>query len=288
MKNAIRLCMGMVLLLIILNPLLFNFNKEDENNTSDELRGDGCLVLSYHRVLPSNLPAKLSYSLLKHYTNDNELELYSVLGDEFEKQMEYLISKGVHFATVEELNSYLKGGKNLPQKSVLITFDDVDLSVYTNAYPILKHRNIPFVLYVISGHAGSKNFNNLKLSTWAQIKEMADSGLADVGSHTHDFHYLGKRKNPPFLDPDNHMKFFEDISLSIKTIEKELGIKTNHFSYPYGFGTPQTDDLVLKAGINLIFTLKPGVTKRDDPSFFIKRFLVTGTNWSSVVKWVEE
>jgi len=115
-----------------------------------------------------------------------------VLSSDFENQMKYLKEKDVHFITPSELENYVKNKISLPSKSVLVTFDDVDISVYNNAFSILEKEKIPFTLFLITGHIGDKNFKGLKLSNICEIHEIVNSGLSAVGSHPHAFHYIIK------------------------------------------------------------------------------------------------
>ncbi|MDK2799237.1 MAG: poly-beta,6-N-acetyl-D-glucosamine N-deacetylase [Clostridiales bacterium] len=276
-----------IVLLIILSIFLI-FSTRSNENVELDLNNEGCLVLCYHRVIPSNPLVKLIYTIITKYSNDDELKLYSILSSDFNRQMKYLKKNGAHFITPLELENYIKNKDSLPPKSVLITFDDVDVSTYRNAFPILQKEKIPFTLFVITGHIGDQNFKGLKLSTISQIQEMINSGLATVGSHTHNFHYLSKEGNPPFMNPKNHNSFAKDIKLSFETLETNFKVKEKYFCYPYGFGTPETDEILLNLDINLIFTLKPGIVKSNDPAFYIKRVLVTQETWKSIVKWVEK
>jgi len=236
-------------------PLEFNLIKNELTNKEIFLSGE------FHRIYPNK---KLELGLIK-----------------------YLKEKGVHFITPSELEDYIKYEIRLPPKSALVTFDDVDVSVYNTAFPILKKHEIPFTLFMITGQIGNKDFNGLKLSTTSEIKEMVDSGLATVGSHTHNLHYFSNDGNPVFMNPKKHEDFIEDAKLSIKTLEQNFKCNGRYFSYPYGYGTPETDEILLDLDFGLIFSLRPDIVKPGDPSFFTKRVLVTQETWKDIVKWIE-
>jgi len=110
----------------------------------------------------------------------------------FEKQMKYLNKKGFKTLFVEELDN-----KKITKKNIVITFDDGYEDFYTNVLPILKKYNIKANLYVVTDKIGKKNFLTAK-----QLKEISDSGLVSIGSHTVSHPELSK--------------------LNKKTIEKEL------------------------------------------------------------------
>ncbi|EYE89716.1 hypothetical protein Q428_01020 [Fervidicella metallireducens AeB] len=277
----------LTLTLLICLIIFFSSYKKTVNHYNDiELNGSGCLILCYHRVLPKDYSTKLFYKIVTKYTDDNELNIYSVLGEDFENQIKFLKDNGANFLTPDELKFYISNKITIPEKSVIITFDDVDESVYKNAFPILQKNKIPFTLFIITGRVGDKNFKGLRLCDWDMIKEMYQSNLVTVGTHTHNMHYLDKKNNPPFIKTENVNLFVEDTIRSQETINNYLGFSPKYFSYPYGFGIPETDEKILKVGFELIFTLNPGIVKSDDPSFCIKRVLVNKYTWSDIEKWV--
>jgi len=242
------------------------------------LSGDGCLVLAYHRVIPGPFPVARLLSTPDDYT------LYL---DDFRKQIRSLKAMGVHPIAPQELESIIKR-RTLPStKCLLVTLDDADISQYRYAFPILKEEHIPFVLFVITGQVGSSSFNGLEMSTWPQIREMVSSGLATVGSHTHNLHIVDSSKRPLFIRPEKTQEFFEDLQLSKATIQKETGFTPQYFAYPYGFGTPQTDQAALQLGMRLIFSLRSGIERPGDPSFFVKRVMVTSRNWKGIARWAQ-
>lgn len=80
---------------------------------------------------------------------------------------------------------------------------------------------------------------------------------------------------------------FEQDSLQAKeTYKKHFGTEPLYFAYPYGYGIPKTDEILLNQKYDLIFSLYPGVVKTNDPSFFIKRILVEQNTWKEIEKWV--
>lgn len=251
------------------------------------LEGNGCLVLSYHRVRPSGTAAKILDRFMLTFTKDPEILLYSVYEDELEAQLEDLIRNGFQFITPGELNRYIKKQAVPSGKCALITFDDVDESVYRQAYPILAKHRIPFTLFIITGEVGNPDFKKLRLATWDQIIEMKDSGLATIGTHTHKMHGLDKEGNPPFMKADNVEAFKRDTALSKEAFGKRLGAPPLYFAYPYGFGMPETDGYLLESGYELLFTLHPGTVEAGDPSFMVKRVLISMPIWSRIMEWAE-
>ncbi|MFD3446789.1 polysaccharide deacetylase family protein [Microbacteriaceae bacterium 4G12] len=268
--------------LILIGSLVGCSNeKGDPQANINSLSGDGCLVLNYHRIRTPNLVSKTIGKL----SNNAELNIYSVYTDQFKAQIQYLKQKGVQFITPEDLKAYITKQKQLPKKCALITFDDIDVSVYENAYPILKKEQVPFTMFIITGEVGNKDFDHLQLASWDQLKEMQQSGLATIGTHTNKLHYLEKDEKPPFVKETNLEAFKKDTKQAKETFKEHFGVYPRYFAYPYGFGIPQTDEFLLQEGYELIFSLNAGIVKPDDPSFFINRVLIDDHSWKAVEKW---
>jgi poly-beta-1,6-N-acetyl-D-glucosamine N-deacetylase len=242
------------------------------------LRGNGCLVLAYHRVLPRP-------SLLEDYISGQDD--YTVYQDSFQKQVETMRSLGASFIRPQEFENVIKRRAVVPSKCVLMTFDDADKSQYDYAFPILKREQIPFLVFIISGKVGAQRFNGMEMATWQDLREMAQSGLGTLGSHTHDMHRVAVRSSRPvFVGTADAAAFAKDLQLSQRTIADEAGQRPTYFAYPFGFGTPQTDEAALHGGMHLLFSLREGINRPGDPAFFVKRFMVTARNWRAVHEWL--
>ena len=235
------------------------------------------IALNYHRVREG----KISTRLLELFTQSEELTKYNVYEDTFEEQMDTLIAEGAYFATPDEIIEFCEKGE-FPEKCVWITFDDVDKSVYENAFPILKERNIPFTLFVISGQVGNENFGNLEMATWDDLREMRDSGLASFGSHTHDMHYL-ENDRAIFLYESNLDEFEKDIQESKRVIERELDIKIDSIAYPFGDTTDEVTEIVNRNGFSKAYILSPNPIEASTDHLYQNRYLIDKNNFNKIL-----
>lgn len=249
----------------------------------EPLKQEGCLGLTYHRVRKDHIITKVIETL----TTSDELRNYSVYKSEFEEQIQILLENNATFVTPAELREFREKG-NYPKNCVWISFDDVDKTVYENAFPILKKYKIPFTLFVIAGHIGNEDFNNLSLATWEQIQEMVDSGLATVGSHTYDMHSL-KDDDPIFFDPIEKDAFLNDLIKSKKTIETNLeGVEIVDFAYPYGEGKDELVPIIEKAGFLSAYILAPQVIYEQNALYWQNRILVDRVVFKEIVEpWLK-
>jgi intercellular adhesin biosynthesis polysaccharide N-deacetylase len=246
-------------------------------------KGNVCVALTYHRVRDYNL----WNSTIEKLTNVKELTVYSVYEEDFEKQMDYLIDSGAYFATLQELNEFKEKGE-FPDKCVWISFDDADISVYENAYPILKERKIPFTIFVIAGQVGSKDFKNFEMANWEQLREMRDSGLVSFGSHTYDMHYL-EDDQAKFLNKEIYDNFKIDLVKSREVLEKELKVSISSFAYPFGESSDEVVKSVIEAGFKNAFILSPHIIDNSSNEFYQCRYLIDKNNfYKIVVPWLEK
>jgi intercellular adhesin biosynthesis polysaccharide N-deacetylase len=263
------------------------FSLAFENNTNNDVyetipKEDVCVVLTYHRVRDRNLWNQA----IEKLTNNKELSSYSVYTDEFQNHIDYLYESGAYFTTPEELETFRQSG-NFPDKCVLICFDDADVSVYENAFPILQEKNIPFTLFVIAGQVDNKDFNNLEIASWEQLRTMKDSGLANFGSHTCDMHYL-EDNQAGFLEEGMYEEFKIDIEKSREVIKEELGVAVTSLAYPFGEASEVVADSVKEAGFNSAFILSPHPVDTISNAYYQCRYLVGRDNfYKIVVPWIE-
>ena len=109
---------------------------------------------------------------------------------------EYLVSNGWHAITLDEVDRAGRGDTTLPEKSILITMDDAYASFYTRVYPLLLATRMPAIVavpgaWMVRGHGPAGE----AVLTWAQAREMQQSGLVEFVSHGYDLH-SGIRGNP--------------------------------------------------------------------------------------------
>ncbi|GEK88370.1 intercellular adhesin biosynthesis polysaccharide N-deacetylase [Alkalibacterium putridalgicola] len=275
-------------ILLVLLAAWFVLSKGQNEKTAvmtfpEPLETNGCLALNYHRVRDG----RLSTTVIETLTQSDELQYYSVYTDEFDRQMRTLKEEGAYFATLEEIMAFQAEGA-FPDKCVWVSFDDIDITVYENAFPILERYDIPFTLYAIANHVGSSNFNNLKMASWTQIQEMVDSGLASVGSHTYDMHYLVDDA-PVFFDDSNQTAFAEDLVKSKAVIEAELeGVEVLDFAYPYGNGTTELAEVIQASGLRSAVILAPRIIAPGNAPYWLNRILVDDVVFDNIVlPWVK-
>jgi peptidoglycan/xylan/chitin deacetylase (PgdA/CDA1 family) len=257
-------------------------------------------VLCYHYVRGPGGPLQFArvfgYVVLSLPLLDDS-ELWKVSRRGFDRQMQYLVARGYHTVSLDDLHEWQMGRKELPAKSVVLTFDDGEESQYKYAFPLLRKYGLRATLFVVTSRVGT-SWNGMRCIDWPRLREMQRSGVFDIESHTHDLHYkvgpanhlepvyLAASEDPTARDVGAHWDavLFDDLARSRVTIEREIG-RTPHFlAWPYGFGNPAVDQVAVEAGFTRTCALKarpnlPAGAGRlalsDTPHFEIPRYTVT-------------
>jgi peptidoglycan/xylan/chitin deacetylase (PgdA/CDA1 family) len=168
---------------------------------------------------------------------------------DFEAQMKYLKTNGYHVVSLSKMLDFFNG-KELPEKSVVITIDDGWGSAYRIAYPILRKYGYPYTLFIQTNIINSA----FKTLDWDQIREMLKNSNLSLGCHTNTHRDLTRPKKG-----ESFTKYFssirQDLSLAKQIIFQETGINPIHLAYPYGKTNQLVMDLMKELGYSTGYTI---------------------------------
>jgi len=122
-------------------------------------------------------------ALMYHRFEENKYPSTNIRNEIFLEHLKEINNLGIEFITFEKFEKIIKS--NIDKNYLLLTIDDAFESFYLNAWPILKNKRIPFVLFVSTREIGKYGY-----MTWKQIKEVVASDLVTVGNHSHTHEYL--------------------------------------------------------------------------------------------------
>lgn len=217
-------------------------------------------TLVYHEVRDStDFNGARNFDLLSQNNYQIKLppHLY-VTTNQFQEQMDFLMSEGFYFLTMKDIRKFYKGEIELSDKSVLITFDDAFQSTYYNAYPILKKAGIKALLFIVSGwvfeDSSEMDINYSKVMSWEQVQLILE--VFELANHTHDLHHLSKPEINSLMEVD-----FRQLEIDLKLCNQWLDHKDT-FAYPFGFFDNSTVDKLLRLGINYAFTTQSNMNTK--------------------------
>jgi peptidoglycan/xylan/chitin deacetylase (PgdA/CDA1 family) len=193
----------------------------------------------------------------------------------FEKHLQLLLKEGYTPVSIDRIAAYYAEKSSLPNKAVLITFDDGFEDNYLNAFHILQRYNVPAIIYLATEFIGQTNkwmpvptYSQRKMLSWTQIQEMSSHGI-QFGSHTVSHPKLTE------LDDDCVSK---ELVQSKQTIEDRLGLECRHFAYPYGLLTEKTRDWVQQAGFKTACSTQSGFNNAKCDPLILHRIDVYGND----------
>ncbi|HEY1024289.1 MAG TPA: polysaccharide deacetylase family protein [Sphingobacteriaceae bacterium] len=188
---------------------------------------------------------------------------YIVPEADFKAQLKMLADSGYNTILPDQLFNYLNYGTQLPEKPIMLTFDDTDLDQYTVAAPEMNKYGFKGVFFVMTVSLGRPGYMSN-----TQVKELSDAGHV-IGSHTWDHHNVKKYQGDDWVT---------QIEKPNKTIKEITGKDVKYFAYPFGLWNKEAIPELKKRGFNAAFIL---AEKRDDqdPLFTIRRIIASGY-WS--------
>ena len=178
-----------------------------------------------------------------HRFNENKYPSTNIRNEIFIEHLQEINNLGIEFITFKKFEEIIK--TNLDKNYLLLTIDDAFESFYLNAWPILKSRKIPFIIFVSTRDVGKYGY-----MTWKQIKEVAASDLVTIGNHSHSHDYL--------IDlNDDSIK--SDLETSIKIFKNNLGYSPKIFAYPFGEYSSNLKKIVSNLNFEFAFGQHSGV-----------------------------
>ena len=191
-----------------------------------------------------------------HRFNESKYPSTNIQLDVFKKQLKIIEDEGIEFIKPKDFKKSLSEKKE--KRKILLTIDDGLTSFYENAWPILKERKIPFILFVNTREVGAFNYMN-----WDQIRELYKSEIVEIGNHSHSHEYLVEESAEVIR---------EDILKSIKIFNDELGKNSDFFSYPFGEYSLKFKKIIKDLGFKYAFGQHSGVIDETKDLWELPRF----------------
>jgi len=195
--------------------------------------------------------------LMYHDAVKEDKDVYfDVTQKEFEDQMKWIQDNGITPISLDQLYAHLTTGASVPEKSIVITFDDNYQGYYDIALPILEKYKYPSAMFVHTKFVGDKKGHHPKMS-WDTLKELVKNPLVTIGSHT-----VSHPDDITTLSPFDQVK---ELSNSKLELEKQLGKKIDYLAYPDGKHDPVVQNNASQSGYKMAFTME-NIPSEESPS----------------------
>ncbi len=250
-----------------LDWLIAEFNEVDHAGTGQEL----LIPLDYYQKGNLTLTGYGKVPVLNYHnlslTGSSRMMIPK---EKFERQMAYLRDNGYRVISLDRFFDFLDFNGQLPEKSVVITFDDGWRPVYEIAWPVLKKYGYTATLFVYTDLivGSSKTLN------WDMIRQMAAEGL-DIQCHTKSHRNLSKKKAEE--SPAEYLAAVNyELTESARIIKEKVGVDVKYLAYPYGETNDQVIHLLQDNGFRGAFTTKRGQNPFFSDYYRIKRCMIFG------------
>jgi len=235
----------------------------------------------------SKLSLQREIVILMYHSVNSINDFHAVDPAEFRRQIEYL-KRNYTIVSLNEMVDFVKGKRNLPRKSVAITFDDGYHDCYLNVYPYFRKNKLSATVFVTTEYIGKEwplSNHHPKMLTWKEIEEMSKNNI-EIGAHT---------ATHPSLQETSLKEAENEILRSKKEIEKHIKKNVNYFSYPFGRYTPKIGDVVESSGFKAALGGE-GTIRKDTQIFFLNRiqvdssvsFMLFKARLTKAVDWLEK
>ena len=240
-------------------------------DTPEEYFTDG---LSPAALSPDEISAQVAI-LMYHHLSEDVTNSEMVSPEQFEAQIRALSEAGYTGVSFDELQAYVLRGAPLPEKPVVITFDDGYESNYTLAYPILQKYGMKATIFAIGVSFGKDHYKDTDYAITphfgaAEAAEMAASGLISIQSHTYDMHQWppyesgsAVRENILPLPGESEEAYVqaltEDFTRSRALLEDAAGQPVDVLAYPAGQYSTLAQVTLQSLGVHVTLSTNPGV-----------------------------
>ena len=213
--------------------------------------------------------------LMYHHLSEDVTNSEMVSPEQFEAQIRALSEAGYTGVSFDELQAYVLRGEPLPEKPVVITFDDGYRSNYTLAYPILQKYGMKATIFAIGVSFGTDHYKDTDYAITphfgaAEAAEMTASGLISIQSHTYDMHQWppyetgsAVRENILQLSSESEEAYVqaltEDFTRSRALLEGATGQPVDVLAYPAGQYSTLTQVTLQSLGVHVTLSTNPGV-----------------------------
>lgn len=211
------------------------------------------------------LPILMYHSVLKSKSGT-----YIVTPAQLEQDFKKIVENGYTAVTCDEVIDFVDGKGSLPEKPILITFDDGHYNNMYYALPLLKKYGLKAVLNVIgkfsdfstsSGDIDNPNYSHV---TWNEVAEISNGGTMEIGNHTYNMHNykprFGMSQNYGETDEQYVNALKSDVGELQKILFEHTGKQCRVLAYPFGKYNTIAEQTLVEMGFRIMLTCNEGVS----------------------------
>ncbi len=214
------------------------------------------------------LPIIMYHSLQK---NNKTKSKFVIVPEDFEGDLKYIKEIGYTTIVMQDLIDFVYENKDLPEKPIMLTFDDGYYNNYLYAFPLIKKYECKMVLSPIGKQSDIYSENNNKNPnyahcSWENLKEMHDSGLVEIQNHSYDMHTITKKRRGTKKNKNESLEHYqtalcEDLTLMQNKVEDFLDFTPTTFVFPFGAISNCSLDIIKQLGFKATLSCEGKINK---------------------------
>lgn len=228
------------------------------------------------------VPIIMYHSILKDPSRSNK---YTVTPSVLEEDLKYIKDNGYTTVTISDLISYVYDDTPLPEKPIVLTFDDGHYNNYGYLFPLLEKYDMKAVISIVGSYTdkftetdeANLNYSYLR---WKDIKELMDTGRIEFQNHTYSLHSnTGKRNSTKKIKGETDEHYKNVLEEDILKLQQEFEENTNYtpqcFTYPFGGISNASLNIIKELGFKASLSCEQGInklTKNPNSLYLLKRY----------------
>jgi peptidoglycan/xylan/chitin deacetylase (PgdA/CDA1 family) len=229
-----------------------------------------------------DLPVIMYHGILEDTRRSGQ---YIITPRQLEEDFRHIRDSGYTAITSKELIDFVDHGIPLPDKPIMLTFDDGMCNNCTYMMPLLEKYDLKAVVSVIGvqtdcfSESSEKPNDNYSCLTYEQLGNMLATGRIEIANHTYDMHggqsRMGVRMKPGETKEQFMKTAGQDILKLQSRLLEELGYVPVTFTYPYGYITNNGRELIRSLPFRVTLSCEEGVnkiTREEDSIYLLKRY----------------
>ena len=228
------------------------------------------------------VPIIMYHSVLKDISRSNK---YTITPSTLEEDLKYINTNGYNTITISDLISFVYDNKELPEKPIIITFDDGHYNNYGYVYPLLEKYNMKAVISIVGSYTdkfsetdeANLNYSYLR---WKDINELISTGRIEFQNHTYNLHdnthgRIGAKKKKGESDEEYKKILEEDINKLQNEFKENTGYIPTCFTYPFGGISNSSIEIIKELGFKASLSCEEGInkiTKNPNSLYLLKRY----------------
>ena len=244
---------------------------------------------TYGKITSANnsgikVPIIMYHSILKDESKSGD---YIITPTQLEDDLKYLKENGYTCIFVNDLIEYEQNGTALPDKPIILTFDDGHYNNKTYLLPLLEKYNQKAVISIVGKY--TENYSehpdenpNYAYLSWKNVNELLSSGRIEIGNHSYDMHSIGRRKGTHKIKGETSDAYAAALTSDIEKMQtlcrNNLGTEPKFFTYPFGSVSTESYDILKNCGFSATLSCGEGInyiTGDKDELYMLKRCIRT-------------